>query len=1169
MTKTEQSREALTNLLWSEVPKDQARGSLRNVLSNLNKLLPHYLIITREKVAFNVDQPFWLDVELFERQTKRANAFQPADSNQRETYQPTSHQMRGSSVLRQSMGSSQYLTHMGSSQDFPHSIDLPTLDAAVELYQGDFLSDFHVNDAPIFEEWMVAEREYWRKIAQEILQILADAYFAERQYADASRILRRILTLEPWYEGAHRQLMVTLSRMGNFNGALAQFELCQQILTDELDVEPLPETIALYELIQTARQSNFPSLPPDGTPFIGRKRELMQLHTMLNDPTCRLVTIVGLGGIGKTRLALAAARQANIEQALLFLHGIVFVSFMGVQRRENIPHVFAEALNLALAGPNPPLQQLTTYLKNKEILFVVDNFEQFTGPQSHSEQMRARLSESLSKREHSEQRTEAKQKIGEREAQNGIDVLLLILEAAPNVKLLVTSREPLGVAQERSLNLDGLAYPPEEVSLANADSLSEWARFDALELFVQTASQIQPTFQLTNVVAPHVVRLCQLVGGIPLAIKLAAVWLRAIPCEQIVAEVEHNLDVLATKMRDIPLRQRSMRAVFDYTWDLLTDEEQQGFASTSVFHDGFNTSAAVEIAQTTEKTLMALVHYGLLQSNVPQKQSDSDFSERIRDKAFPESRYTIHELTRQYAWERLDAINRIDEMRENHAAYYAHFIDEKGKSLRGAALASTVQELRQEMSNIGAAWQTDIEQKTIERLQKMTHGLGRFFGVDGQHMIGIDRFYRAIPMLEEQTRSVSLSQPQGREIRTLLATLYGWIGKYHLPQRLVAEAEYFYYEQFKLAKDLNDPINLATSQVGLALVAIEQGRFAEAGEQATAALALFRQADHDYGTIDALYALGISYMTRDFTQEAIAAYQEAVEIGKRINDEPTALACLINLGLMATDVGNYETAKEYYDESFHILAHTTLKGELGRLSYQRGRLAAFAGDYDDALVYLQRAREVALDMGNHYIQGAADRWIGRVHQQLGDLDRARRVIQRALTIHQQIEHLSSIGIDTTYLALTEEAAGHYELARDLLTEAIAYENESNRLFAVRFCRALLGRVLIRLGELEEAKRVLSHCLSEANEQASARETLALLAIVADYQIAIGQVEEALLTLLFVVQHPATSAEFRAYAQGLMDRLDSLLSEEVLQETKEAVHTITLDELLNRYEHLAR
>ena len=289
---------------------------------------------------------------------------------------------------------------------------------------------------------------------------------------------------------------------------------------------------------QDARPSQTAERAAQVTHFVGREDELGLIATRLCDPGCRLLTLVGPGGIGKTRLAVEAATQLHAE----FPDGVCFVALAPVGSPSVLASTIAEALSAPLYGAADPGAQLLTFLAGKRMLVVLDNFEHLL---------------------------------------QGARLLATLLDGAPGLKLLVTSQERLDLLQEWLLPLRGLPFP------SDAHPAEAVETYSAIELFVQRAVHVQPDFALTPDVYPAVQRICGLVDGLPLGIELAAPWVRLLPCAEIAGEIAKNVDFLATSSHHVPERHRSLRAAFKHSWGLLPDAERAVFQRLSVFRGGF------------------------------------------------------------------------------------------------------------------------------------------------------------------------------------------------------------------------------------------------------------------------------------------------------------------------------------------------------------------------------------------------------------------------------------------------------------------------------------------------------------------------------------------------------------------------------------------------------
>lgn len=602
------TRETLAGLLWSDVPEAQAGKNLRNVLSNLRSLIGVHVLITREDVAFNSGSHYELDVDDFTRA------------------------MSGDASKQ----------------------DLGTLHHAVELYQGDFLAGFYVSDALPFEEWGLGQQALLKNLALQALHTLVVKHLEREEYAAGIDYANRLLTIGPWHEETHRHLMILLARSGQRSAALAQYDICRRTLLNELGVEPLPETTALYTRIKAAAAPPPHNLPPQPTPFVGREAELAEVARFVHNPDAQLLTLIGPGGIGKTRLALQAAARAidpahNIEQN--FPDGVFFVPLIraaGSAAQLPLVSALAEALRIELQGPLHPQVQLLGHLRDKKMLLILDNFDHLTA-----------------------------------EAPQLADLLRL----APGIKLLVTSRVRLNLQEEWLLEVRGLDFP------TGAAGPLELGNYSALRLFIQQARRMQPGFTLLDAEMQSAIRICQLVEGAPLGIELAASWLRILSCAEIAREIETSLDFLTTPLHNVPERHRSLRVVFDYSWNLLRPDEQAVLRKLAVFHGGFEREAAAQIARASLPMLATLVDNSLLRRTST-------------------GRYEIHEVLRQYAEEALrrDGAEYV-QVRDAHCRYYAELLLQHKTELKSNELPPVTSVLDQERENVRAAWNWAVSQR--------------------------------------------------------------------------------------------------------------------------------------------------------------------------------------------------------------------------------------------------------------------------------------------------------------------------------------------------------------------------------------------------------------------------------------------------------------------------
>jgi DNA-binding SARP family transcriptional activator/predicted ATPase len=611
------SRETLAGLLWGDMSEAQAAKNLRNVLSNLRALVGSHVLITREEAAFDLHSDYWLDVAEF-------TAALSGDLTQK---------------------------------------TLTTLHNAVELYQGDFLEGFYAGEALAFEEWVAGRRSLLQGLIVQALHLLVVRHLEREEHAAGIEYANRLLAIEAWREETHRHLMILLARSGQRSAALAQYDLCRRVLLDELGVEPLPETTALYTRIRSAAAPPPHNLPPQPTPFVGRTAELAEIARFFNNPHVQLLTLVGPGGIGKTRLALQAAARfidpnRSIEQS--FPDGVFSVPLAGLgsseshASRPSLITAIGDALRFSFQGPVPQQAQLLSHLRDKKMLLILDNFEYVAS-----------------------------------EASQLADILRLV----PGVQLLVTSRVRLNLQEEWLMEIAGLPVPS-----TVEEPIETATTYGAVQLFVQQAQRVHAGFQLDASELPSVIRICQLVEGGPLGIEIAASWVRVLSCRDIASEIEHGLDFLTTSLQNVPERHRSLRAAFDYSWNLMTSHEQTIFRRLAVFRGGFRREAAAQIAGASLPVLAELVDKSLLRRAAT-------------------GRYEIHDLLRLYAEEKLQAIpEEYEQVNNAHCRYYAELLMTHKSELKGEEMPAELPVLEQERENVRAAWNWAVSQRRAEEV---------------------------------------------------------------------------------------------------------------------------------------------------------------------------------------------------------------------------------------------------------------------------------------------------------------------------------------------------------------------------------------------------------------------------------------------------------------------
>jgi predicted ATPase/DNA-binding CsgD family transcriptional regulator len=691
------------------------------------------------------------------------------------------------------------------------------------------------------------------------------------------------------------------------------------------------------------------NFPPQTTPFVGRQTELAEIDALLQNPACRLLTLVGPGGVGKTRLALECAGKL----ADLLPNGRFFIDLQAIQSADLLATAVADALHLHLQPNQPILQQLAHTLSQKSALLLLDNMEHLL---------------------------------------DGAPLLADLLFAAPALKLLVTSREALNLEAEWLYPLAGMAYPDSHL----ADDLETYS---AVAFFAQRARRLRPDFAL-NAESEGVVRICQQVEGLPLALDLAAAWVKTLRCADIAAEIQHNLDFLATRLRQSPAPHRSMRAVFDHSWRLLPETEQTLFCRLAVFHGGFTREAAAAVAGATLDDLTALVDKSLL---------------RWEDNG----RYHLHALLRQFALEQLSAApGALASARQRHCDYFADRLRVAETGLIGGAQMETLDSLQSDLDNIRAAWRCAIERQDAAALRKMGHSLSNYFQFRGRYQEPAEAIEAGLAVLEQTAVS-----PQRDLTLCFFHLELAWL---NIRFGRISKAAYHAAQAQSYLEQCGSPPppGIATDpRLAFGLLAAIRGDYPEAQRQ---------------------YA---------------QAYAQSAQQGHRCNQH---YACH-GLANAALELGDLETAVRYAreglalcvsQEEFWLRAY--LLNQLGSIALRQGNLAAAKSYYEES--YAVRAR-----FNDPEGMALALNYLGEIHVQQGEMPAAADCFQRSLALYREIDDRGGLATALAGLGQTAVRQQQFDEARQYLAQALAIAAEIGYMALLRGLRPWIERLLRQLG----------------------------------------------------------------------------------------------------------
>jgi DNA-binding SARP family transcriptional activator/predicted ATPase len=1016
---TTHRRETLTGLLWPDQPEAAARHNLSQALHRLRTAIrdhtadPPFFAITRQTIGLGPESRVWLDVAAF----REALAACRAHGHRR-------------------------IEMCGACADLLHE--------AADLYRGEFLSGFSL-DSVLFEQWLVTQREELHRQVLGVLGDLVGYHEAQGDYEEAIRYAQRRVALEPWQEDAHRQLMRALALSNDRAAALAQYETCRRALEQELGIEPEPETQALYERIRDGRELQArPSLPPHDLPaqftsFIGRKDLLAEIGERIEDPACRLLTLVGPGGSGKTRLALEAARGILSEGGSEpFDNGVFFVSLAAVQSIEGMVSAIGQAIGFSFHQGGNPRQQLFNYLRNKRMLLILDNMEHLLA-----------LPISLL-RHQTDIRAQGKPP---QETEKVAVLVTDILSAAPSIQIVTTSRAGLNVRGEHLTHIEGMSYPQ-----ALSETASHLDQYGAVQLFLASAREIRSDREATADDLAHIVRICQLVQGMPLAILLAASWITMLSPAEIADEIAQTTDFLATDWPNAPKRQRSMRAVFDHSWQLLSQREHELFAALSVFRGGFTRHAAQQVMGVTMHELMALVNKSLLHRT-------------------PTGRYEMHELLRQYAAEKLGQVPDGGEgardrhgvvVRDKHCAYYATALHGWEADLKSARQQAALAEMGVEIGNARAAWDWAAERGYVEQLDLAMDGLCHFYRWHGHLQEGESACQMAAERLSAMTRPSAMGRrpltARGDRLR-ILAKLWTVQGGFSRDDRLLRQSLSLLEGPELADRDTRAEKALLFARMAGIASDSDPRRCKQLLEQS---LALYEELGDRWETANTLRELGRSAWLASDYAEMRQSFQQSLAIFRSLGDPDGISSVIWWFSTIACLQGEAETAEHLARESLAIqtdrykVAHG-LKGLANALT--------LSGKYTEAHSLLEEALAVFTDLGVCNQAGViVPAYQSKVKMELGLYEQAHTQAGKALEVARGMRSWRDIGWTLCVLGSIMLAEGAYTEAQCLLQESITTYRETDKRDELAWALACAGYAARGLGQPAQARRHLCEAL---------------------------------------------------------------------------------------------
>lgn len=930
------SRAQLVALLWPDMSRENGLRNLRVALSRVKKHLADddALEATRADVTLHQSPQHLIDVRRFEAFVQQIDAH----------------------------------NHKRLAECEPC---LSQLRQAAELYRGRFLDGFSLDDSEAFEEWLFVWRERYHVMGLTQLERLAEAELSLGRLAEAETLAQRQIKLDPLQESAHRMLMRISAERGDRTQALRQFQTCTEMLMDELGVPPEEETSLLRQQIESGAYKPTPPnksdqqpkadhksttatghLPEIITPFIGREHELTLLAERLKSRDYRLISLVGPGGIGKTRLAIQAAKMAQED----FKDGVFFVPLVGLTHHQDIPAAVAEATGFSLQPDDSgPKDQIGRILVGRDILLIIDNLEHLI---------------------------------------DGTDMLLDWLEVAPKLMILVTSRQRINAQAEDLFRLKGLPWPTDP---HDPDATS----YEAVRLFGDRAHRLNKSFWLNEDTIPSVVQICKQVEGLPLALELAATSIRDFNVDDIADALGQELEILSTDLRDVPSRHRQIESVFDYSWRLLTAPEQAILAQLSLFAGGFTLKAARTVTWASTITLTHLRYKSLIRAEGNGRFSMHELLRQMAEKKLNLSPEIATTAAKRHADFFIDyVISNAGALMGQHAAKMA------------ATLKLDLDNIRSAWSSAVSRFDFDQLQRFASPLCEFYMHIGLNFELEGlieEAQAIFERKQISPPQpLNLQLKLILLNLKAGhlpaQKFEPLFEEFLTLLKDWHSNDQRLYEAKAYYYltdtlergeSRYSLIETAEKALQLAyaaedRNHLGDVLCsrAHQHARHSEldqAIERLDEAIKIFESTGNIKGMAGAVYTLAPTWSENGSFWKGLIYDRRAVELYEQIGYQRKLANAHMGIALSYNLLGAFDKARWHGNQS---LIHYQKLGDESDICYGYSVLAETAmmeGNYTEALdLYLKcvanrRATENYIRLRDEGIDAARTLWLAGRH----------------------------------------------------------------------------------------------------------------------------------------------------------------------------------------------
>jgi len=1002
------ARETLIANLWTISDLSKARAALRTAIWRLKESrLSPWLVVGSDFITLDTNRVDWIDI----------NEFQ---------------------------------TNLAQSRSHPHPAEsvcpqcLPLLRRSVDLYRGDFMAGYAPRGAVGFDEWRLQMDQSLRMEYLSALERLSNGYFQQSQFKEAAEIARRWVAFDPYNESAHTLLLRSYAQDDQRANALSHYRAYKRLVETKLGISPSDEITALYKQVRNGKKlprvslepSQYPqglvrpsvNLPTQSTHFIGREPELSQLANLLAQPEHRLLTLVGPGGVGKTRLAIQFLSQFQPVPP----DGICFVPLAAHQDPVTLYKPIAEALLLEFNNPGNQAAQLINFLVPKRMLLLLDNFEQLLDARSF---------------------------------------LIDLLDAAPGVRILLTSRQRLAVDMEISFEVQGLPYPQHPQD-------PDFEHYSAIQLFIRNAQRVFSGFGLRQEDKPYLIQICALVDGLPLGIELASAWVRALSCAELASSIKKNFELLQTSSLDVPPRHRSLHAAFDHSWKLLSEEDRRTLAKLSIFHTGFSPQAAEQVANANPLMLASYVDKSML----------------TRQSAH---RYLMPDTLRVYVLRYLKN-NPLDYERllNAHCDYYLHYLSEMFYLIASETGASVLKKLWLDVDNIRHALFRAIDLQNWPLLLQSINPIMLIFEVQGRFREGYEY---ANAIMHRISAHIETEYPD------IYYAFLGWVGSFNFRAGSTIEGLEKMNARVEYARQHGDIMNTFLTLTMLADAHRRLGELSTALGEINQSLDLMESlpASNDnmflgiYG--HALAILASIQADLGQIQAAHQTIERCQAVLARSKTRYNRIRLLDAQSRLVTYERKYTEAIKLRLEALAIAEDFNDRRNIVGIMNNLGASYIHLGDHQNAWNYLSQANQLCDEIGNRLVSAALNKNLGYLIMNFKhDPAAALPYYEKSLSCYREIVDTRSIFSTLCDISRAYLMVGKISTAHACMIEALHLGIKLEETQLILHPLTVIARMLSQLNCPERAAQlchlVLSHSKTTEGHRQEAHSLLSELQV---------------------------------------------------------------------------